>query len=507
MKRLFLVTAMLLSALALAGAPPAAQAAPALQAAGACDGGEGVYLYDLPVYQGDCIKITGDVPNLDAYGFNDRASSVRIVGNWITSLFADSDYRGSSSFFTEEEPDFRDNEIGDNRASSIGARRGTAATVCDGGEGVYLYDQRDYRGRCVKLTDSYPDLSVEGFNNLAASIRIVGGWTAALYVDQSYGGALSVFTQSDPDLRDDAVGEGRASSIGVSRSGAPQQNACDGGEGVYLYEHPNYEGRCVKFTEDEPDLRSLDFDDTASSIRFLGNWAATLYRDLSSTGAASTFTRDDPNLAGDTIGDNQATSISVRAEGAASTVNTCDGREGVYLFEHPAYQGRCIKLTADILDLRVLDFDDIASSIRVVGDWTVTLYRDLDGTGAASAFMRDDTNLNDDPIGDNQATSVLVQRGSLSGVNVCDGAEGVYLYEHPDYQGRCVKLTGDAPDLRGLNFDDLTSSVAVVGNWTVTLYRDLNGTGASSTFTSSDPNVIDNPIGDNQATSARVRRR
>jgi hypothetical protein len=284
-------------------------------------------------------------------------------------------------------------------------------------------------------------------------------------------------------------------------------NACDGGDGVYLYEHPNYQGRCVKFNDEAPDLRALDFDDAASSIRILGNWTATLYRDLNGAGTASTFMRDDPNVADDAIGDNQATSLRIQRESAASPANVCDGAEGVYLYEHPAYQGRCIKLSADLLDLRVLSFDDIVSSLRVVGNWTATLYRDLSGTGGSSSFTADDSNLADDSIGDNLATSVLVQRGDLPAANICDGGEGVYLYEGPNYQGRCVKLTADAPDLRGLSFDDITSSVGIVGEWSATLYRDLSGAGIASEFSSSDPNIADKPIGDNQATSVRVLRR
>jgi glutaredoxin 2 len=275
---------------------------------------------------------------------------------------------------------------------------------------------------------------------------------------------------------------------------------------VYLYEHPNYQGRCLKFNDDAPDLRSLNFDDAASSIRIVGDWAATLYADLNGTGTAASFTRDDPNVADDPIGDNRATSIRVRRDSAASAVNTCDGAEGVYLYEHPNYQGRCIKLTADLLDMRVLSFDDTASSLRIVGAWTVTLYRDLSGTGVSNSFTRDDPNLAGDPIGDNQATSVRVQRGNLPGANICDGGDGVYLYEHSNYQGRCIKLIADAPDLRSLNFDDSTSSIGIVGNWSATLYRDLNGTGIASTFTRSDPNIVDFPIGDNQATSVRLRR-
>jgi hypothetical protein len=184
----------------------------------------------------------------------------------------------------------------------------------------------------------------------------------------------------------------------------------------------------------------------------------------------------------------------------------------VYLYEHPNYQGSCVKLTSDNGDLRTVSFDDTASSLRILGDWTAILFRDLYGTGISSTFTSENSNLADNPIGDNQATSVAVRSGGGGGApppsgNSCDGGEGVYLYEHPNYQGSCVKLTSDNGDLRSLGFDDMISSVRIVGNWTATMFRDLYGTGISSTYIQSSSNVAGDAIGDNQATSVAVRRR
>jgi hypothetical protein len=140
----------------------------------------------------------------------------------------------------------------------------------------------------------------------------VGDWTVTLYVDQNYGNVSSTFTRDVPNLADDAVGNDRASSLRIQRGTVPVGNVCDGSEGVYFYEHDDYQGRCIRFTGDVPDLRPFGFDDTSSSVRFVGNWSATLYRDLSGTGIASTFTQDAPFLHDVAIGDNQATSVRVQ---------------------------------------------------------------------------------------------------------------------------------------------------------------------------------------------------
>jgi hypothetical protein len=390
------------------------------------------------------------------------------------------------------------------------AARGTslAARSCDGSEGVYLYESRDYNGRCIRLTEDQPDLSEDAFSNVASSIRIVGDWTATLFVDQGYSGASSTFTGDDSNLGNNTIGDNRASSARVYRGDLPPENSCDGSDGVYLYEDTAYDGRCVKLTGDSGDLSDQTFNNVASSIRIIGDWTATLFVDQNYSGDSSTFTGDDADLANNTIGDNRASSVRVQ-RGSLPSDAVCDGGEGVYLYEHPNYEGRCVKLTGDAGDLRTFGFDDTTSSLRMVGSWTAILFRDLYGTGISSTFTQDNPNVAGDLIGDNQATSASVRRGGSAppSANSCDGGEGVYLYEHPNYQGRCVKLTGDAGDLRTLGFDDTTSSLRVLGNWRVVLFRDLYGTGASSTYTQDDSNVADDGIGDNQATSASVQRR
>src|SRR3954469_9516016 len=95
------------------------------------------------------------------------------------------------------------------------------ANTCDGGEGVYLYANTQYRGDCRKLTDDVSDLSDLGFNNVTSSIRFVGEWTATLYVGQGYSGASSPFTREDSDLSNNTVGNNDASAVRVQRGRVP----------------------------------------------------------------------------------------------------------------------------------------------------------------------------------------------------------------------------------------------------------------------------------------------
>src|SRR2546429_678023 len=101
-----------------------------------------------------------------------------------------------------------------------------AAGSCDGSEGVYLYDGKNYSGKCVRFPSDDADLSDQAFNNIASSVRIVGDWTATLFVDQNYGGSSSTFTHDDSDLSNNSIGDNRASAIRVQRGNVPSGNAC-----------------------------------------------------------------------------------------------------------------------------------------------------------------------------------------------------------------------------------------------------------------------------------------
>jgi len=89
------------------------------------------------------------------------------------------------------------------------------------GDGIYVYAQVQYdpMGQCVKLTSSQPFFGALMSNDMAASVRFVGsyasGWELVLYEHEQYtvyGGTSSTFRSDNPDLGDDAIGNGRASS-------------------------------------------------------------------------------------------------------------------------------------------------------------------------------------------------------------------------------------------------------------------------------------------------------
>lgn len=291
----------------------------------------------------------------------------------------------------------------------------------------------------------------------------------------------------------------------VWREGVDPALGCDGREGVYLYTEPAYGGRCLKLIADEPDLRLYGFDDRVVSVRTVGDWEATLFRDLAYTGVSALLADDTPDLAFTPLGDRQATSIQVRRLPDPPR-DVCDGGPGVYLYQDPGYRGRCLKLIADAPDLRNYGFDDRASSVRTVGGYDATLFRDLSFTGAATPIAGDNLSLADDTVGDDQVTSLIVRRSEIPAGQLCAG-EGVYLYQDPEFQGRCRKFITNVPDLRIYGFDNLASSVRIVGPFSAQLHADLAFRGPWTGFRGDDPNLADDTVSDNRTTSLQVQRR
>src|SRR5450759_4753630 len=97
-----------------------------------------------------------------------------------------------------------------------------APGYCDGGEGVYLYQDIDYRGTCDKFTgDSAYAYDWKMGNDQASSIQMVGSWTATVYVDGNYQGGAITFNSSYSNFThlNTGLGNDNASSIRVMRGG------------------------------------------------------------------------------------------------------------------------------------------------------------------------------------------------------------------------------------------------------------------------------------------------
>ncbi len=181
----------------------------------------------------------------------------------------------------------------------------------------------------------------------------------------------------------------------------------------------------------------------------------------------------------------------------------------IALFENSNYGGTCkVFGIGEWADPGAMGFpNDSASSIKIGGNVKAILYRDNNYSGVSEEFTSDDSDLNDNSIGDNQVSSLKVQsRGSSS----CSyDANQIILYEHPSYSGACKTLgIGDYANPGAMGFaNDSASSIRVGGNVQAQLCSDDNFSGTCETFIGDDSDFGDNSIGHDRTSSVRVQTR
>jgi len=216
------ITMMLLGALPLQVAEAQPQSQVTVSAASSGCTGDGIYLYADINYGGRCVKWTANDNDFGDDNFNDMASSIRFVGSYgggkyAVILFADTGKRGVRSAFGADDPNLGNDKIGHDRASSIKIGKVPQCV----GDGIYLYENKDFGGRCRKFTSSYDDMSNTGFEDIASSLKLVGTYgggrrTVRLCAHPGYNGACTSFSADDPNFRNDEIGHDRTSSLRIT---------------------------------------------------------------------------------------------------------------------------------------------------------------------------------------------------------------------------------------------------------------------------------------------------
>jgi len=82
---------------------------------------------------------------------------------------------------------------------------------------IMLFDQINYQGNSITITEDNPDLRKTYFGqDVASSIKVFGGAMATLFQHINYGGRSEVFTKDDPNLGNNFIGDDVLSSIKIS---------------------------------------------------------------------------------------------------------------------------------------------------------------------------------------------------------------------------------------------------------------------------------------------------
>ena len=127
----------------------------------------------------------------------------------------------------------------------------------------------------------------------------------------------------------------------------------------------------------------------------------------------------------------------------------------VFACQHGGFGGRCETFTGSVSNLRGINFNDVISSLRVskVTTLPVTVYQHVNFRGSSLSVGEGDLTFRE-----LRASSVGNDR--ISAIEIAPGYE-VYACQHGGFGGRCETFTGSVSDLRGINFNDVISSLRV----------------------------------------------
>lgn len=363
-------------------------------------------------FRGDHHEFNGAIPNMTQSGFNDTISSFRLEGRW--QVCEDVNFAGNCEVFRFDEENLVPSGWND-RISSMRPIGETGRQEI----GLMLFEDANFGGDRERFFDSEPDLRSRGFNDTSSSLQIrEGRWEVC--VDVNYGGGCRQVEANQPNLTRMALNDSISSvrRLDSWRNGHQDQSGYNGHQGsaghdgsydfdhhdsreIIIYEHADFEGRSLSFTEGVSNLAQHNFNDLLSSYRIPnGTWE--LCEDANFQGRCWTVQNDEGNVG--PLGFNDRIS-SIRSTDYSGHQLPTSVTAQIVVYQNTNYGGRGRTYTGNVTDLAPDGWNDMISSFRVSGpgQW-----------------------------------------------EIC---------EHSSFGGRCQIFDGDQPTLVTLNWNDRVSSL------------------------------------------------
>jgi Beta/Gamma crystallin len=277
-----------------------------------------------------------------------------------------------------------------------------------GGLGLEVFGDKNFKGRSATFRMSTPDLRPSGMDALISSFRVAAGEVWEMCTEPNYQGRCQVFSGNESDLSKRLGWNDAIASVRRIRGSNDNGNGRNGGGGnggsatgnLELFAGTRYSGQRVIVDRAESNLRRVNFNDRASSLRVPRGeaWEVCVNADFDDCRVVE---NDVPDLG--PIGLNrEISSARPRPLGFGRGGGPTANRPRVVLYDGRNYQGRATTI------------DDDTPSLR----WTT-----------------------------NTAGSVRVLFGRWQ---LCEDAQ---------YGGRCVNVTQDVPDLERFGMGNRISSV------------------------------------------------
>ncbi|NDI34638.1 peptidase inhibitor family I36 protein [Chengkuizengella sediminis] len=378
---------------------------------------ETAFLFSKAGFNGDCVTVSKDQSvNLSqtGYDFDNKLSSMLVQGNIWLVLFPQANYGGySQAFFTDEGGyahirDFDEMIIGSNTVSSIKVR--------EKWHGAYMFDGPDFSGSFDLYNDEQFARDSGGHqandwmgyqrgdayfkkDDSISSVKVVGPYAVALYENYNWSGAYALVKEDygGPNLNSNI--DNKASSISVFH-----------GEGVWLFDVQTYRGNYKRFLPVDANTpyncrhssNECGFPgDTLSSVLVIGDYGVALYEHPDYIGRVQAVTNFDQysGSSGD-VGDNLMSSFRVFPK-------------GVYLGQELNFRPGSSVIVKDPGNYSFVEkiglTDNSLSSMFVVGNYKVTLYRDPVYKGESKVIYGWLGDFRSDPIGNDTVSSLKIE--------------------------------------------------------------------------------------------------
>lgn len=169
-----------------------------------------VCLYENQNYTGKQHCFENDNPRFENFGFDNKADSLRIVGDIEVELFQHADYRGFSRIYRNNVPRFTPEEHDQYSAIRIRKRGDSPTGINPTGSNpnndyqtakACLFPNKDYGGKPYCFNSDNPRFANFGFDNKADSILIKGDVEVILYQHENYTGYSRVFRNNVPRFK------------------------------------------------------------------------------------------------------------------------------------------------------------------------------------------------------------------------------------------------------------------------------------------------------------------
>jgi len=455
--------------------------------------GDGLILYDDYSFRGRAVSITEDTPGLGSYSFNDRASSIHVQGGtW--EICRDTNYGGSCETISDDVSNLNvfslNNQISSVRlVRSSNTNRQGSWWQRNRNDRWARWNNRDYRaevyehanfgGQSREFNGAVPDLGRYGLNNRISSFHLEGRWQVC---DRpNFAGECQVFRFDEDNLSstgwNDRISSMRPIGIGAGGGGGQGQQSA-----LILFEDVNYQGDREQIDEDVPDMRTIGFDNIASSMRIReGRWQ--LCSDTNYRGECHTFTSDSDNFIPLGLND-QVSSVRRLDDGASGGYN--QGR-GITIFEDDNYQGRSLNFTSDAPNLANQNFNDMLSSFRIYeGTWQLCEHAYY--SGQCWTYNSDEDHVGSQGMNDRVSSLRRVDSGGGSGGSGYDAR--IVVYQDVNYGGRSRTYTSTVSNLAQDGWNDMISSFRVYGpgHWEICEHADFGG--RCQVFNSDEPTMV-----------------